>query len=195
MNTNIANIELWENGIFSSIEDFFKEKSKREIEVNEIQTNNPSKICIYETSICDNNELNSEFDIARRKIYDEWIVDLHKIQTNVKPIDDFISKQKYEGIVLDINEQSFIARLRNLSNKLPDEEAELFIEDLSREDRQLLKPGAVFYWNIGYRDMVGGQRIACHMINFRRLPVWTQQHKEKAAQRAKEYLSWINAEE
>ena len=183
---------FWNEGVLLNIENFLKEKSEREQEFGRIKPIGTSEKCIYETDVCDQIEISSEFDIARRKIYDEWIVDLHKIQKNAKALDDFISKQKYEGIVIEIKESSFIARLRNLSSDSPDEEAEFNKEDLSKEDISLLKSGAIFYWNIGYRDMIGGQRIACHMINFRRLPVLTRQKIEKATQRAEKFLSWID---
>lgn len=124
---------------------------------------------------------------------EEWVVDLHKIQS--RPLDDFFSKQKFEGIVLEVKENSFVARLRNFTENIPDEEAEFSITELSKDDISLLKIGAVFYWNIGYLVQVAGQRIGCHMINFRRLPVWTSQEIMAADDRAEDLLSWLESEQ
>ena len=60
------------------------------------------------------------------------------------------------------------------------------------EDLDLLEPGAVFYWNIGYRDRPSGrERIST--IRFRRLPVWTADELKVADQeaaRVREKIGW-----
>jgi len=107
--------------------------------------------------------------------------------------DRFISLQKWEGAVLEVKEDSFFARLVDLTDSNIDEEAEFSIEELSPEDRPLIKPGAIFYWNIGYLDKRSGQRIHASLIRFRRLPAWTskeiQQVQEEAA-RLQELFDW-----
>ena len=123
---------------------------------------------------------------------DDLELDLHKLKYT-RPLDDFISKQKYEGAVLSISDSSFTARLHNLSENLADEEAEFAIEELNDDDIPLLKEGAIFYWNIGYLISYGGYRIACHMINFRRLPVWTKKEIEESGERAAALLSWLSS--
>lgn len=103
-----------------------------------------------------------------------------------------VSLQKWEGTVTGIRDDAFFARLKNFSYELPDEEAEFSIEELSPEDRPLLRIGAVFYWNIGYYDSPSGQRKKESIIRFRRLP-WTRKEIEDATRRAAEirdYLGW-----
>ena len=55
--------------------------------------------------------------------------------------------QDWEGIVESVGNEFFTARLRDLTNNevYPSETAELPIEDISDDDLQLLRVGAVFY--------------------------------------------------
>ncbi|MEA1897305.1 MAG: hypothetical protein U9N53_06530 [Bacteroidota bacterium] len=99
-------------------------------------------------------------------------INLHKIHS--RPLDDFFSLQKYEGIVTEIKENSFWARLINLTNKTYDEEAEFPLEEVTEEDKKLVDLGAIFYWNIGCLVLTGGQRIGAQLIRFRRLPTWSK---------------------
>ena len=119
--------------------------------------------------------------------YDDLDIDLHKLK-NSKPLEDFISKQKYEGIVLNVLDSSFVARLQNLSENIADEVAEFAIEELNSDDIPLLKEGAIFYWHIGFLIVFGGYKYPCHMLNFRRLPVWTKNEIEEADKRAEALL-------
>lgn len=98
--------------------------------------------------------------------------------------------QKWEGRVQELTDGGFVARLTDLTSDLPDEEAEFDVQEVSFLDRRLLKPGAVFYWSIGYRDAVTGQRSRESVIRFRRLPTWSKPDHAEAARRA---AHWKNA--
>ncbi len=100
------------------------------------------------------------------------------------PGDTFQSLQRWEGVVTKIEEESFIARLTDLSHKGSEEEVELPLADIPTEDRDLLEPGAIFYWAIGYRDEPSGQRQRVSMLRFRRLPVWSASELRAAGERA-----------
>jgi hypothetical protein len=105
----------------------------------------------------------------------------------------FVPLQKWEGTVLQILEDSFFARLVDLTSGGVDEEAEFPVEEVSDADRSLITPGAVFYWNIGYIDSISGQRTRASMIRFRRLPVWRPEELERArrkAQHISDLLDW-----
>lgn len=85
--------------------------------------------------------------------------------------------QSWEGGVIDIDRDAgtFKARLYDLTNPDADvSEAEFDIRDVSLNDMDLLKPGGVFRWLIGYRKHVFGQQERVSAIIFRRLPVWTE---------------------
>ncbi|MBF0320870.1 MAG: hypothetical protein HQL01_13810 [Nitrospirae bacterium] len=105
-----------------------------------------------------------------------------------------VSLQKWEGYVLEIFEDTFIARLIDLTNESPDEEAEFYIDDLSGEDKELLQLGAVFYWNIGYHIASGGQRTRGSTIRFRRLPAWRKEDIKSATQKAERLLEYFENE-
>jgi hypothetical protein len=118
----------------------------------------------------------------------------HVIYLRTKPRQSaFISLQKWEGVVLDVMADAFLARLVDLTRTGPDEEAEFALDEISAEDGPLVKPGAIFYWNIGYLNSYSGQRTRASIIRFRRLPAWTRKEIETArreATRIKTELGW-----
>ncbi len=96
--------------------------------------------------------------------------------------------QKWEGHVIEIHEDTFTARLIPISGEGSEQEAEIFIEEVSAEDLSLLKPGAVFYWSIGYHSRPCGSRMNVSVIRFRRLPIWTRREIEDAKSRSKRFF-------
>jgi hypothetical protein len=109
----------------------------------------------------------------------------HIIYLKTKPQQStFISLQKWEGIVLDVMTDAFLARLIDLTRKGADEEAEFPMDEISAEDKPLVRPGAIFYWNIGYHTSYSGQRTRTSIMRFRRLPAWTQREIDAAKQEA-----------
>ncbi len=98
----------------------------------------------------------------------------------------FVALQRWEGIVTECREETFLGHLTDLSAEGPDEEVELLLEDIPDEDRSLVAPGAVFYWAIGYRFEASGQRSRVSSLRFRRLPVWSASELEAARARAGE---------
>jgi len=107
--------------------------------------------------------------------------------------DRFILLQKWEGTVIEVCRDSFIARLVDLTERGPDEEAEFDVDEVSVADRPLIEAGSVFYWSMGYTDTAGGQRRRMSTIRFRRLPMWTSKELEDAKIRAvktRELLEW-----
>jgi|RhiMetdeSRZDD1v2_1073273.scaffolds.fasta_scaffold37399_4 hypothetical protein len=99
----------------------------------------------------------------------------------------FTSLQAWEGIVTQVMDNAFLARLIDLTHTGVDEEAEFPIDEISEEDKALITPGAIFYWDIGYHTSYSGQRTRKSLIRFRRLPAWTQKEIE-AAQREAERI-------
>ncbi len=105
----------------------------------------------------------------------------------------FLSLQKWEGVVLEVLSASFLTRLFDLTRTGSDEEAEFSLDDVSEEDRPLIRPGAIFYWNIGYHTSYSGQRTRTSIIRFRRLPAWTREEIEAAkreAERLGKSIGW-----
>jgi len=106
------------------------------------------------------------------------------------PQSRFITSQKWEGTVAAIAEDTFIAKLRDLTNRTSteQEEAELPKGDISPDDLELFKVGAHFYFSVGYRISESGSYERSSRIRFRRLPQWSANEIVGAFQRAKEIV-------
>ncbi len=99
----------------------------------------------------------------------------------------------WEGMVLKVNDDSFVARLTNINDPFEQEEAEILNDSVSDQNNlKLGAPGAIFFWSICKR--VKGRRSEQYStILFRRLPVWSKHEIEKAFQEAanlKQELDW-----
>lgn len=99
-------------------------------------------------------------------------------------------KQLWEGTVVACEEERFTARLSDRTNPAnPDEIAEFDLEEVAPDDQYLVNPGALFYWSIGTEQTPARQVKNVAVVNFRRLPRWTQSSFRKAEQRAKNVLA------
>jgi hypothetical protein len=99
------------------------------------------------------------------------------------PREFFRAMQKWEGYVTEVDQDTFRARLARVLGEGPDQEAEIYTEEVDEADRALIQPGAVFYWSIGYLDRPSG-RVRASIIRFRRLPVWTKRELDSASAEA-----------
>lgn len=107
--------------------------------------------------------------------------------------DSYVLLQKWQGVVKSIEGDSFLAELTDLSNDGPEEEVDFPIDDIPNADKELVAPGAVFYWCIGYLDTLNGQRVRASEIRFRRIPAWTKREVERAkleAEKLREVIGW-----
>jgi len=102
--------------------------------------------------------------------------------------------QKFEGTVQSVTDDSFIARLVDKTNSVTEEEAEIPLAEIMPGDFEMVKPGAVFYWVIGYRREAHGQLSRSSMIRFQRLPSWSSAEVERAKQAAETFLSFLDLE-
>lgn len=108
---------------------------------------------------------------------------------SLQPQGRFDVLQEYEGVVLTVDQESFWARLNNkTSPAAEDEEGEFPFEEVSRDDRWLVKPGSIFYWYIGYYDSASGQRTRQSIIRFRRLPAFASDDLLRARKKAKKLM-------
>lgn len=103
--------------------------------------------------------------------------------------------QEWEGYVQTVGSSEFTASLIDLTQKrdIEEEEADFSIDDLTDEDKKLLKPGAVFRWLIGYRS-IGGTKERISKIVFRRLPQWTEGELRESREKAKKIANAITWE-
>lgn len=104
--------------------------------------------------------------------------------------------QEWEGAVDEVFEEFFTAYLRDLTGneKHAGEVAELPIDDVSNDDRMLLRPGAVFFLTIGRVTRINGQVERTAQIVFRRLPAWTATQLDRATQQAESLSSFLSQE-
>ena len=107
-------------------------------------------------------------------------VDLSGVMAElVVPIRDtnsyFQPDHTWEGMVLEVRDDVFRARLVDVENTDLQEEAEIIKSALTdSDDLRLLVPGAIFYWTIGRRiSKKRSEQVS--MIQFRRLPEWTNE--------------------
>jgi hypothetical protein len=101
--------------------------------------------------------------------------------------------QKWEGVVLSRNHGTFWARLIDLTTSQPDQEAEIYVEEVAPRDQQKISEGAVFYWYVGYRDSLSGERERASKLRFRRLPPLTDAEMNRASAEAERFrtaLGW-----
>ncbi|MCW2973530.1 MAG: hypothetical protein JWN72_1803 [Thermoleophilia bacterium] len=103
----------------------------------------------------------------------------------------FLARQEWEGVVVEVREDSFVARLVDARGSGPDEEAEILIDEVSSFDLPLMIPGSIFYWGIGYREENSGQRTRASILRFRRLPSWSKRDIARIEARSAELAEYF----
>jgi len=109
-----------------------------------------------------------------------------------RPLEKLLVLQKWEGTVISHSADEFTAELRDLTS--PDraiEQVTLSVEEIAESDRRLMASGAVFYWSVGYRETLWGQRERVSALRFRRLPAWTPSDLEEVKRKAQEFAALI----
>lgn len=105
--------------------------------------------------------------------------------------------QSWEGVVTEVDDltREFSARLHDLTNSQGELREALFdLRDVSANDRDLLRAGAVFQWLIGYRRFNFGQMERVSSIVFRRLPAWHSEDLEAARREGEAIAAAFHAE-
>jgi hypothetical protein len=98
--------------------------------------------------------------------------------------------QKWEGTVISLVDDTFKAVLRPITGDNIEQEAEIYIEDITPNERTLIEPGSIFYWSIGYLESPSGRKRES-IIRFRRLPPWTENENKKPPRDLKVYFDEI----
>jgi hypothetical protein len=101
----------------------------------------------------------------------------------------FTVLQHWEGVVTEVCSDSFWAELRDLTEfGNPSDLVEIPLSDISDNDKPLVEPGSMFYWNIGYEKSNYGQISRVSEIRLRRTPVWTKSMLKRVDQGAENLL-------
>lgn len=91
----------------------------------------------------------------------------------------------WECTVESVGRETFSATLRSLLKPGDTEkEAELPLDDVNADDRELLAPGAIFYWIVGSERTPKGTVTRFSRIKFRRLPGWTKRDLARVEEEA-----------
>lgn len=106
----------------------------------------------------------------------------------------FAPLYQWEGVVEEVNGESFRARLRPFEDGRPDpssvEYADFAYTDLADEsDHEYVTEGAVFYWTIGKSRNEYGTYTNTSLVRFRRLPPPTPKQLREAAREADALLA------
>ncbi|WP_207688668.1 hypothetical protein [Desulfonema limicola] len=102
----------------------------------------------------------------------------------------FLSLRKWEGVVEDVFDTSFVAIIKDVDRKVPDERVEISFDELTNIDEiALAKAGAIFSWTMGYSVSKSGTRRRQAVLLFRRMPKWTKNDIEKGFKVADEMYS------
>lgn len=98
--------------------------------------------------------------------------------------------QLWEGRVLDVNVQSEVMNVLLVAKmgQMPEHSAEIELQWVSDQDRDLVVPGAVFYLTLYKRTRRGSIKNS-QELRFRRRPSWTRQQVQKIHTDAEEMLS------
>lgn len=92
-----------------------------------------------------------------------------------RSVAQIVTLQTWEGFVTDVRGEEFHARLSDLTERADDDEevVALSLSEVDEDDRELVRPGGVFRWIIGYHQRPFERRESFSSIVFRRLPAWT----------------------
>lgn len=103
--------------------------------------------------------------------------------------------QLWEGVVQEVREDSVLVTLIDQTHReYPDEEAELTMAEIPEGDRDLIMPGAVLYWSVGYKEGPGQPRERVSRIRFRRLPAWNKTDLDRAHANAQELARLLGSD-
>jgi hypothetical protein len=102
--------------------------------------------------------------------------------------------QDWEGVVEEVRENDFFARLRDRTSgsNFDAEAAEIPIGEVDADDLPLLKPGAIFYLTIYRRILDSGRHERATRMFFRRLPAWTPSMLQSVKDRADRWESFFS---
>lgn len=104
----------------------------------------------------------------------------------------FKTIQQWQGVVEEINTDSITVKLYDKTGESSQALAEIYLNEISESDKPYLRPGAIFYWHVGYSDCVSGQRTKASRIIFRRLPQWSKKEIESSLDEATKTVDLIN---
>jgi len=103
---------------------------------------------------------------------------IDKTSITYEPIESF------EGYVITVNEEAFVARLTNIMDRT-EYEMEILKETITnKSDFKRLEKGAIFFWEISRRKDAEREDVISTLL-FRRGPCWSKEEIQRAEEDAK----------
>jgi len=101
--------------------------------------------------------------------------------------------QIWEGEVLGVDQDAGMMQvlLSAKMGEVPDHTAEISLEWVVEQDKDLVSPGSVFYWTL-YKEIKRGSIINSQELRFRRLPSWSKNQIERVHRAAEQLFARIN---
>jgi len=100
--------------------------------------------------------------------------------------------QQWEGVVTRIEGDAIWADIADLTDRsCPTEIVEIPFDEIPRPDHELIAPGCVFYWIIGYETSPGGQIRRVSEIRVRRTPEWSRRSIDAIQTKGRELFKRI----
>lgn len=101
----------------------------------------------------------------------------------------FYTVQAWEGVVESFEDSDIHVRIIDKTDRSrPESFATISKDEIDQEDLELVKPGAIFYWMVGYETKASGKKRSS-FIRFRRSPVWTKTNIQDVEKKANELLN------
>jgi hypothetical protein len=103
----------------------------------------------------------------------------------------FVSEQRWQGYIKETEELTFCAIIYDMSQHIESnnsddlEEIEFSKNEVSEIMRTYIKPGAIFFWDIGFQIDPSGQWNRQSIISFPMIPMHTETHYVHALEHAK----------
>ena len=132
------------------------------------------------------------FSIRSRAPLDAFVVS-QQPRPHAK-VDSAVSVQAWEGEVLGINGESFSVKLSDKTDRsAQDTFTEIDLSEIDRDDLDLVRPGAIFYWYVSYELRASGKKRSS-MMRFRRMPAWTADDLKRTEAYADDLFSSLTFE-
>ena len=110
------------------------------------------------------------------------VIDTLKATRVVHAIDEVRAApiEVWEGEVksVDYDAQMMYVYLRSKFTQAPDHSGEIALEWITDQDKDLVRPGAVFYWTL-YKETRRGSIRNSQELRFRRLPSWSKNQLQR----------------
>ena len=143
------------------------------------------------TLIAESNWQAQHNDIGTAKAENLRFVDFRRALPPMRVSKETFSLvEKFDGVVLSVDDKAFVARLFPSEAETHPAVAEFPRSELSDEDQALLFAGAPFVLTIGFRTS-GSSRKRESSFYMRRMPAWSEEELNRATERAKTFSETV----